>query len=186
MKRNTRLFLCLLALVVLATAALIAVPYIRQQFYPREYSELVSKYCGEFNVPEPLAYAVIQTESDFDPDAASHVGAKGLMQLMPDTMDWLSRLLGEDKPTGDITDPETNIKYGVYYLRHLYDRFDDWDTALAAYNAGHGRVTSWLSDSRYSDDGKILKEIPFEETYNYVNKVNASRKQYEEIYYGED
>lgn len=186
MKRSTRLFLCLLALIILAVAALVAIPYIRQHFYPREYSELVSKYCDSFAVPEPLAYAVIQAESDFDPNATSHVGAKGLMQLMPETLDWLSRLLGEDKPSGDITDPETNIKYGVYYLRHLYDRFGDWDTALAAYNAGHGRVATWLSDSRYSDDGVKLKKIPFEETENYVNKVNASRKQYEEIYYGED
>lgn len=186
MNRRTRIIVCLVVLVAFAVAALVAVPHIRQHFYPREYSDYVTKYCLEYNVPEPLVYAVIQTESRFNPDAVSRVGAKGLMQLMPDTLDWLSRLLGEDYPSGSISDPETNIKYGVYYLRHLYDRFKNWDTALAAYNAGHGRVASWLEDSRYSDDGVILKNIPIEETKNYVNKVNAACQQYKEIYYEED
>lgn len=186
MKRRTRLIFCLVALVALAVSAIIIVPYVRQQLYPREYAEYVTKYCNEYDVPEALVYAVIQTESNFNPNAVSRVGAKGLMQLMPDTLDWLSRLLGEDYPSGDITDPETNIKYGTYYLRHLYDRFDNWDTALAAYNAGHGRVSGWLEDSRYTDDGISLKNIPLEETKNYVNKVNASYNQYTEIYYGEN
>ncbi len=185
MKRRTVLVVCITALVLMAVIALIAVPKVREYLYPREYTEYVTQYCENYSVPEDLVYAVIKTESGFDPDATSRAGAKGLMQLMPDTLDWLSRLLDEEKPTGEITDPETNIKYGTYYLRHLYDRFGDWNTALAAYNAGHGRVTRWLADNNYSDDGKILKVIPIDETKNYVNRVNDARNHYKEIYYGE-
>ncbi len=184
MKRRVTVFIAsLIVLVALAVSAVCLVDVIRQQLYPREYSELVTKYAKEYDVPEALVYAVICTESDFDPNAVSHVGAQGLMQLMPDTMDWLSRLLDEDAPTGEITDPETNIKYGTYYLRHLYDRFSSWDTAIAAYNAGHGKVGAWLKDTRYSENGTDLKNIPYEETRNYVNKVSEAYNIYTELYY---
>lgn len=181
MKRSSIIIsVCLLLL--LAVVALLSVKEIQKSLYPREYEELVQKYCSEYDVPEPLVYAVIRTESDFDPNAKSRVGAIGLMQLMPDTLDWISRVLGEP-PEGDIAEPSVNLKYGIYYLRHLYDRFDNWDTALAAYNAGHGRVGNWLKDSRYSDDGIKLKNIPIEETRNYVNKVNKDCEQYKKLYY---
>ena len=183
MKKNAKLIICLAALLAFAIVAVFFASDMQKKLYPREFEEYVSKYCQEYDVPEPLVYAVIKTESSFNPNAHSHAGAYGLMQLIPDTLDWLSRLLDEAAPTGEITDPETNIKYGTYYLRHLYDRFGSWDTALAAYNAGHGRVGSWLKDSRYSDDGVNLKNIPIEETYNYVNKVNELQKKYQEIYY---
>ena len=161
----------LILIAVFATLAVLCVDDIEKIFYQREFTEYVTKYSNEFDVPEALIYAVIRTESGFDPEARSSVGAIGLMQLMPDTLDWLSRLLDEEAPTGEITDPETNIKYGTYYLRYLCDRFGNLDTALAAYNAGHGRVASWLTNKEYSDDGITLKSIPFEETKNYVNKV---------------
>ncbi len=175
--------MCVIILLLLALVSVLAVGKLQEKFYPREYSEFVSKYSAEYNVPEALVYSVIHVESNFDPNAESHAGAKGLMQLMPDTLDWLSRLLDEEAPTGEITDPETNIKYGTYYLRHLYDRFGSWDTALAAYNAGHGRVGNWLNDSRYSDDGINLKNIPIEETRNYVNKVIDNLEHYNKLYY---
>ncbi len=175
--------MCVIILLVLAFVSVLAVDKLQKRFYPREYSEFVTKYSAEYNVPEALVYSVIHVESNFDPDAESHAGAKGLMQLVPDTLDWLSRLLDEEAPTGEITDPETNIKYGTYYLRHLYDRFGSWDTALAAYNAGHGRVGNWLTDSRYSDDGVNLKNIPIEETRNYVNKVHDNLEHYNKLYY---
>ncbi len=187
MKKSLSVVLvCLLTLVLLAVCSFFAIGKIKEYLYPREYSDYVTKYATEFDVPEPLVYAVILAESDFEPEARSHAGAVGLMQLMPDTLDWLSRLLDEDAPTGDITDPETNIKYGTYYLRHLMDRFGSWETAVAAYNAGHGRVANWLSDSRYSDDGTTLTNIPIEETRNYVNRVMSNHEQYKKIYYNSE
>lgn len=178
-----KVLVCILILVIFAVAAVLLIDEIQMIFYPREYGEFVTYYSSEFDVPEPLIYAVIRTESGFDAEARSHAGAVGLMQLMPDTFDWLSRLLDEKSPTGDIADPETNIKYGTYYLRHLYDRFGSWQTAVAAYNAGHGRVEGWLKDPKYSGDGKNLINIPIEETYNYVNKVNDSYEAYNKLYY---
>jgi soluble lytic murein transglycosylase len=176
----------LILIAVFATLAVLCVDDIEKIFYQREFTEYVTKYSNEFDVPEALIYAVIRTESGFDPEARSSVGAIGLMQLMPDTLDWLSRLLDEEAPTGEITDPETNIKYGTYYLRYLCDRFGNLDTALAAYNAGHGRVASWLTNKEYSDDGITLKSIPFEETKNYVNKVTSDYNTYKKLYYKDE
>ncbi len=181
--KKSKLFVICLLLLAFGVLAVYFADTIEQKLYPREYAEYVSKYSAEYGVEEALIYAVILTESGFDADARSSAGAVGLMQLMPDTLDWLSRLMGEKEPTGDISDPETNIKYGTYYLHHLINRFDDKDTAIAAYNAGHGRVANWLNDTRYSDDGKTLKHIPLDETDNYVNRVNTRYEKYIKIYY---
>ncbi len=176
----------LILIAIFAAVAVMCVDDIERMFYQREFEEYVTKYSKEFDVPEALIYAVIRTESSFDPNARSSVGAIGLMQLMPDTLDWLSRLLDEEQPTGEINDPETNIKYGTYYLRHLYNRFGNWETAIAAYNAGHGRVTTWLKNQEYSDDGITLKVIPFEETKNYVNKITGNYNTYKKLYYKDE
>lgn len=186
MKKSKVLAVSITILLVFAIVAVFSVNELQKMLYPREFAGFVTKYSAEYNVPEALVYSVIRIESNFDPKAQSHAGAMGLMQLIPDTLDWLSRLLGEDAPTGEIFDPETNIKYGTYYLRHLYDRFGNWDTALAAYNAGHGRVGNWLKDSRYSDDGVVLKNIPFAETRNYVNRVNDNLEHYKKLYYKDE
>ncbi|MBE6646773.1 MAG: lytic transglycosylase domain-containing protein [Ruminococcaceae bacterium] len=154
---------------------------------PEEYSEFVTKYAHEYGVDEALVYAVMKTESGFDSSAVSSKGAVGLMQIMPSTFEWLTNdIFHEHLDKGMLYDPETNIKYGTYYLSRLYDRFGDWDTAIAAYNGGEGNVSEWLSDPKYSDDGKKLNvnKIPseFRETENYVKKVNKALKKYKELY----
>lgn len=184
MKKKTKILLVILCFLLLAVGvSFICRREIEKKLYPLGYSEFVTKYSREYDVPEDLVFAVIKVESDFDPDAESGAGAKGLMQLMPDTYDWLSRLIGEESEPDRICEPEQNIKYGTYYLRNLYDRFHNWNTAVAAYNAGHGRVKNWLADTRYSDDGETLKEIPITETKNYVNKVKDARQIYNDLYF---
>lgn len=183
MKRRATVIICLLLVFSFALYSIFAIDVIKKRLYPREFAEYVEKYSGEFDVPQELVYAVIYCESSFDPKVKSSVGAVGLMQLMPMTMDWLSRLMGEDEPTGIITDPETNIKYGTYYLSYLYKKFSSWETALAAYNAGHGRVMEWLENSEYSDDGITLKKIPYKETENYVNRVTDVKNEYYSLYF---
>lgn len=184
-RMSKRLAVCTILLVIFAVVAVGVLPLLEQKLYPKKYEAFVEKYAEEFDVPEALVYAVIHTESNFDASAVSSAGANGLMQLIPETMTWLSKKLGEKEPTGHILDPETNIKYGTCYLRYLYDKFGDWNTALAAYNAGHGRVSGWLEDESYTDDGISLKKIPIEETSNYVNKVSHAWERYKDIYYGE-
>ena len=159
--------------------------YIYQK--PDEYVEYVEIYSAEFGVPEDLVWSVIKTESGFDSSAVSSKGAVGLMQLMPSTFEWLTDdILREYFGIGMLYDPETNIKYGTYYLSRLYNRFGDWDTAIAAYNGGEGNVSEWLKDKRYSDDGIKLKtdKIPdsYSETKNYVKKVNKALEKYKKLY----
>ena len=156
--------------------------------YPQKYSEFVTKYSEAYNIPEDIIYATIKTESSFDPEAVSRVGAKGLMQLLPSTFEWLTsdEHLGENLTSNMLFDPETNIRYGTYYLKYLYTKFNyNWDTAIAAYNGGEGNVSEWLVDSRYSDGNGNLTDFPkdFSETENYVKKVNKARKVYLDLYY---
>ena len=153
--------------------------------YPREYAEYVEVYAEAYGVPEGLVYAVIRTESSFDSGAVSPVGAVGLMQLMPSTFEWLTDdKLFEHLKSGMLYDPETNIKYGTYCLSFLYDRYGDWELALAAYNGGLGNVDKWLEDDRYADaNGEGgLKRIPFKETRQFVARVTDAWEMYERLY----
>ena len=186
MKRGIVLIISILLLIVFAITAFYIIPQTKKQFYPREYSKYVEQYSKEYNVPEPLIYAVILTESSFDANAKSSVGAIGLMQIMPETFEWLSRHIDKPEISEKISNPEINIKYGTFYLSYLYERFENWETVIAAYNAGHGRVSGWLKDTRYSADGKTLKNIPLDETKNYVNKVVEAYNEYQKIYYNGD
>lgn len=151
--------------------------------YPRDYSEYVTVYAQAYGVPENVVYAVIHTESEFDSGAISSAGAVGLMQMMPDTFSWLTHdILFDHLDEGMLYDPETNIKYGTYYLSRLYDHYGDWDLVFAAYNGGSGNVDKWLSDTEYADGEGGLKEIPFKETRQYVKKVNRTLQTYERLY----
>lgn len=154
--------------------------------YPLEYEELIWKYAGEHSLDPYLVAAVIRTESHFDAEAVSAAGAMGLMQVMPDTGNWISEKLGEEGFTsGDLFDPETNIRYGTWYLKFLSDKFDgNTDLMLAAYNAGHGRVGEWLEDEEYSEGGNLVN-IPYKETDEYIKKVNKAYEKYKEIYEAE-
>ena len=155
-----------------------------QVVFPRCFRTEVEKYAAEFGLDESLVYAVIKTESKFDPEAVSCAGAAGLMQLMPDTFRWLQSLSGELYEAEMIFTPDVNIRCGCMLLRLLLDEYGSLTVALSAYNAGMGNVTSWLSDAAYSDDGKTLKGIPFTETRRYVRKVLWYKEFYEKIYGG--
>lgn len=171
-----------LTAIVLTAGYLFLSRYIKKQMYPLKYEEYVAKYAAEFDVPQEIVFAVIYAESSYRENAVSKVGAIGLMQIMPDTYTWLAKMKGETYEEGALSNPETNIKYGVYYLSYLYKRFGNWDTALAGYNAGHGRVSGWLADTRYSDDGITLKSIPYPETEQFVKKVNKVKLIYVDLY----
>lgn len=151
----------------------------KQSSFPVAYSEYIVKYAAKNKLDPYLVMAVIKVESNFVPEAKSAY-AGGLMQLTEETAQWNAKKMGLE--SYDYMDPETNIKIGCHYLRHLIDEYDNVDTALAAYNGGMGNVSKWLSDSRYSDDGETLKYIPFPETRNYVVKVNNNWENYKKLY----
>lgn len=156
-------------------------------FYPTKFTAEVEQSAKEFGVDKNLIYAVIKNESGFREDVESHAGAVGLMQLMPDTFDWLQQDLdGAGTYTADdLKTPAVNIRYGTFLLKFLLDHYDgNTSTALAAYNAGVANVDSWLEDRSLSPDGKTLTDIPYKETKNYVEKVGHSYEMYQKIYGG--
>ena len=129
---------------------------------------------GQYNVD----VRVINVESGFDKKAISDKGAVGLMQLMPKTALFVSGMLGENLEANSLINSDTNIRLGCKYLMYLGEKFEDEKTVLACYNAGEGAVKRWLSDSRYSDDGKTLKYIPYAQTREYVEKVLHGKEIY--------
>jgi soluble lytic murein transglycosylase len=179
-----------LAITVIAVAAIclgfladLIITCFEKNAYPQDYAEYVTVYAEKYGVPEELVYAVIRTESDFDSGAVSSAGAVGLMQLMPQTFKWLTdEILFEHMESGMIYDPETNIRYGTYYLSRLYDRYGNWEVALAAYNGGPGNVDKWLENDRYADGEGGLKRIPFRETRHFVVRVTDAWDMYERLY----
>ncbi|MEG2118444.1 MAG: lytic transglycosylase domain-containing protein [Clostridia bacterium] len=174
----------LLAFTILALAAVAIIVFLRvndTKRYKLDYIDIVTEAATEYNVPPELIFAVIYSESSFDPNAKSKAGAQGLMQLLPSTFDEISVRLHEKPTKNDIFDAKTNIRFGTFYISYLYRYFGDYRTAIAAYNAGMGTVSSWLADSRYSTDGTALTSIPYSETKNYVNRVFAAEEKYKKL-----
>lgn len=172
--------------VLAATAIILATVFaahtvVTKYLYPIKYEMYVEKYSQEYNVPENLLYAVIRTESSFESDAVSNVGAVGLTQIMPDAFDWINYKMGEDKDFDSLYDEETSIRYGAFLLGYLLDEFENPEAALAAYHAGRGNVNKWLNDKAYSKDGIHLDSIPIPDTAHYVRKVMRSVNIYNKL-----
>ena len=182
-KRKGRASVVLLAAVLLLGVLWVALRGpVRRRYYPIAYQDIISAASEEFGVPKDLLYGVIWCESRFRPDAQSSAGACGLMQMTPSTFEEVLWRLDLPEDT-DIFAPDQNIRCGAFYLHRLYDLYgENWDTALAAYNAGMGNVNNWLSDPRYSADGETLQKIPFSETAAYVERVQETKDVYRELY----
>lgn len=146
--------------------------------FPIKYESILDKYIQKYSLDKDLVFAVINTESRFKKDAVSSKGAIGLMQIMPETGQWLSEKIGlEDFDTNDLYNIETNVELGCFYLSYLFDKFKDEKLALCAYNAGATNVYRWLEDEQYSTDGNI-HTIPFKETDKYIKKINLLKTGY--------
>ncbi len=148
--------------------------------YPREYAEYVAEYAKQYQLDEDLVYAVIKTESGFDPDAVSYVDARGLMQVTEDTFHWINTKLGyTDYQHDDLHDPALGIEYGCFLLGYLQELFDgEVEVMLAAYHAGMNITAEWLENTEYSADGRTLQQIPYEDTAHYVDKVMTNYDAY--------
>ncbi len=184
MKKTLTVVIILVISCIVATVSGMIGTNINKKVNPLKYSEHVEYYSELYEVPEPIIYAVIKTESSFQPDAVSPAGAIGLMQITPDTFEWLCTKTGEEADVRLLKDPATNIRYGTYFLSLLHHEFKSWDTVYAAYNAGRTRVNGWLASEEYGNNGR-LKNIPIKETREYVEKVKESAANYEKLYYTE-
>ena len=152
--------------------------------YPLSYQTLIKKYSEKYDVDPYLVAAIINVESKFDKNAVSNKNARGLMQIAPITGKWASEELNiDDFDVEDLFDPELNIMIGSWYLNILSQEFDNnLQLILAAYNAGSGNVVRWLQNKMYSEDGKSLMIIPFNETKDFVNKVQKNISIYKILY----
>ena len=154
--------------------------------YPTEYEEFVLKYSKEYNVDPVLIFSIIKTESGFDPKATSDVGARGLMQIMPEAFNWLKFHMNDNR---DITfdsmyDPQTNIQYGTYFLSFLMQRYDNSiELTAAAYHGGFGAVDGWLEKGIVKKGAFRIEDIPKENdmTAEYVRRITKAYSRYKEV-----
>ncbi|WP_129142109.1 transglycosylase SLT domain-containing protein [Modicisalibacter coralii] len=155
--------------------------------FPPAYRESFQRWAKQADVDPYLLMGIARRESAFNPQARSPVGARGLMQLMPATARHISQRHGFDAPdTEQLYTPETNIKLGSQYIREMLDRYSgNRLAAVAAYNAGPGRVDRWLRDAPQAFD-LFVESIPYHETRQYVQAVLAYRVIFESLAKGGD
>ena len=153
---------------VLAAALLLCLPTalrrIEEQIYPCRYAGVVEGYAAAYEMDPLLIYTFVRTESGFDPEAVSSVGARGLMQMTEETFEWIKTKIAPDEPLtfDDLFDPACAVRFGAYYLRLCLDRYGgDVATAAAAYHSGWGTVDSLLHHEDYTGDGKTLPSFPY-------------------------
>lgn len=189
-RRHTGLWLALLCL--LAVGLLFVTDGFTgamQLAYPRKYAAYVGYYAQKYGLDENQVYAIIRTESGFDPAAESNVGARGLMQITEETFSWIKSKIAPDEPVtfDDLYDPEVNVRFGTYLLKVCLDRYGgDLSTAAAAYHSGMGMVDALLEDARYSENGSTLHTFPYTQMNHYVGKVNGNYKKYAALYGGQE
>jgi soluble lytic murein transglycosylase len=189
--QRRRLVLLLAGAVIAALALIILKPWadkaVQELKLPLRHEDVIRQQAKDKNLDPTLIAGVIYVESRFR-DQTSHAGAKGLMQLMPSTADYIARKSGGTQfVQGDLADPQINISYGSWYLRYLLQRYHgNVALALAAYNAGEGKVDEWWRDA--ADRGEkfaVARHIPFPETREYVSKVLDARRAYRKEYAAE-
>jgi len=145
--------------------------------YPFQYRAIVRGHAHNYRLDPALLAAVIEAESKFEAGAKSKSGAIGLMQLLPSTAEGIAlHTGGSNFHRSDLYNPEINVRYGAWYLRHLLDKYDDEQAALAAYNAGQHNVDRWLAGG---------SGIRFSETRAYVDHVEELKRIYRDVWSSE-
>ena len=155
--------------------------------HPLVYADFITAYAAAQSLDPALVCAIILCESSYNPKAESYLGARGLMQLMEDTAGWIAHKLDEDDASytfDRLYDPETNIRFGTWYLGYLSRRFGgDPVKIVCAYHAGQGNVDAWLKNPEYSRDGVTLDVIPTKDTSAYASRVLRARDVYRKYYF---
>ncbi|GAA4712306.1 lytic transglycosylase domain-containing protein [Brevibacillus fulvus] len=173
-----------LLIFLFAVFILINTPLVWKWMYPIKYEQEILTAAKQYQVSPYLILAIIRSESAFDYDRVSKKGAVGLMQVMPDTAQWVieqaNLAKNEQVP---LTEPGLNISIGTWYMAFLLERFDgDLVKAVAAYNAGPSNVNAWLEKSQWDGTIERVQDIPVGETRHYVQRVFYFQDRYQKIY----
>jgi soluble lytic murein transglycosylase len=186
-QRRRRATFLLAFAVLVALLAAVVVPRlpdaVRELALPLRHEDIIRQQSSAKGVDPSLVAAVIYAESKFR-DQTSHAGARGLMQITPETARYIARLSGGTAfEQGDLATPQINISYGVYYLRYLLGRYGENKVlALAAYNGGEGNVDRWIARAAMSERAFGAAQIPFTETREYVGRVLEAQRDYRRKY----
>ena len=187
--RRRRLTLLAIAVALAAVAAGVVAgtepleDAVREITLPLRHEDIIRQQASDKRIDPALIAAVIYEESRFR-DQTSRAGARGLMQITPDTADFIARHSGGYRfKQSDLATPQINIAYGSYYLRYLIDHYGGSETlAVAAYNAGLGNVDDWVAKAGGPSAFKSAEHIPFPETRAYVENVMERRGEYRDNY----
>lgn len=172
-----------LTLLVVVLTVIFGGRWALRRAYPLEHRELLFRWASEYNLDPFLVASIIRAESGFKANATSHRGARGLMQIMPDTARWAAEQMKVHFAPELLADPDYNIRLGCWYLATLIREFNgETVLALAAYNAGRTNVRNWLAENRWTGEHATLNQIPFQETRLYVAKVLRDAERYRRIY----
>lgn len=153
-------------------------------FYPQPHREIVISAAQQYDVDPYLVFAIIRAESGYRTTAQSPVGARGLMQIMPETGAWIAKQQGiTDFSASDLHDPQVNISFGCWYLASLNKEFSGrLPVVIAAYNAGSGKVRDWMLSGQWDGSAQNLTAVPYTETQQYVKNVLSNYQAYKAIY----
>lgn len=152
--------------------------------YMWPYQHDIVEFSEKNNVDPFLVAAIIKNESGFEHKAVSHVGAVGLMQIMPETGRWIAEQMGmENYQDDDLYQTKTNIRMGCWYIGELqYEFRRNLTLIMAAYNAGRGQTRSWMEDNGWGYEFNNVAAIPYADTREYVAKVLEDREKYYRLY----
>ncbi len=154
--------------------------------YPKTYQEIVSVYADKYGIEENLIFAVIKAESNFDKNVISNRNAVGLMQLVEQTAKEVAEKnkieINLEHIREELCNVPKNIEIGTCYLAILIKKYQNKELALSAYNAGTGKVDSWIQKGIIKSDGTDIENIPYKETNQYIRKILRNYKIYQDLY----
>jgi soluble lytic murein transglycosylase len=185
--RRRRALFAVVAIAGAIVAAILTLPLFQKAVtefnLPLQHEDIIRQQAADKHLDPALIAAVIYTETKFDPRPSS-AGAQGLMQIMPQTAEFLARRSGATTFTpADLATPQVNIAYGSYYLRYLLDEYRGRIIpALAAYNGGESNATRWAAEAHTHGHPLRISDIPFPETRAYVQKVLSKQREYRRTY----
>jgi soluble lytic murein transglycosylase len=188
-KLKRRFYRLILVLVILAGAIwkIFWSTSVQIYLYPIPHERYVFGYAAVYDLDPYLIASVMRAESRFAHNAESGSGARGLMQVMPETAKWVAQQLKIPYHSEMLFEPKYNIMIGCYYLRELFHVFgNNLSVVLAAYNAGQGNVGKWLESGIWDGKQAHLDQIPFRETRVYVARVLNNYQKYQELYVGKE